>query len=145
VPTLTPSFWSRKKTPTVVAVGVAVTATTAVLLALLLKGSRPAGPVSSPGRTMAELCTALRSGDPVRGYAATASAYQHETTEREFAAKLLPSGKPAAIHCSYQVEAKPGPVTATASMTVTEGSLARSWHVSLIKANGITWQVSAIH
>lgn len=144
-PTLTPSFWSRKKTPTVVAVGVAVTATAAVLLALLLNGSRPAGPVSSPGRTMAELCTALRSGDPVRGYAATASAYQRETTEREFAAKLLTPGKPGAIRCSYQVEAKPGPATASASMTVTEGTLARSWHVTLVKANGITWQVSAIH
>jgi hypothetical protein len=36
---------------------------------------------------MAALCNALQSGDPVRGYATTTSAYQHETIEQKFAAR----------------------------------------------------------
>jgi hypothetical protein len=102
----------------------------------------PAGPTSDPARTMAALCNALQSGDPVRGYATTTCAYQHETTEQKFAAKL-PLGKTTAIRRSYRLQADPGP-TASATMTVAEGLRARSWRVTLIKANGSTWQVSTI-
>jgi hypothetical protein len=135
---------SRRKALAAAVAGVAAAASAALLAALLLKGSGPAGPVSSPARTLSDLCTALRSGDPARGYAETTSAYQHETTEREFAAKLLPPGKPAALRCSYRVQANPGPATASASMTITEGLRGHSWQVTLIKSNGTAWQVAAI-
>jgi hypothetical protein len=45
----------------------------------------------------------------------TTSAYQHETTEQKFAAKL-PLGKTTAIRRSYRPQANPGPMTASATM-----------------------------
>jgi hypothetical protein len=129
---------SRKGTAIAVAIGVAIVVITiAVLLATRLpQGPGPATPASGPASTMATMCSALKSGDPVPGYAATTSAYQHETTEQGFAAELLPLGKTAAIRCSYRLQANQSPVRASATMTVTEGHQARTWQVTLIKANG---------
>jgi hypothetical protein len=145
-PTATGGHRSRKGTATAVAIGVAIVVIAiAVLLATrLLQGPGPTGPTSDPARTMAALCNALQSGDPARGYATTTSAYQHETTEQKFAAKLLPLGKTTATRCSYRLQANPGPTTASATMTVAEGLQAHSWQVTLIKTNGSAWQVSTI-
>ncbi len=145
-PAATGGHRSRKGAATAVAIGVAVAVIAiAVLLATrLLEGAGSAGPASDPARTMAALCSALQSGDPVRGYAMTTSAYQYETTKQKFAAKLLPLGKTTAIRCSYRLRANPGPTTASAAMTVAHGLQAHTWQVTLIKANASTWQVSAI-
>ena len=44
----------------------------------------------------------------------------------------------------FRLQANPGPTTASAAMTVAEGLQAQSWLVTLIKANGRTWQVWTI-
>jgi hypothetical protein len=145
-PALMGGHRSRKRTAPLVAAGVAVVAIViaALLAARLLRGSGTAGPTSDPARTMATLCSALQSGDPARGYAVTTSAYQHETAEQKFAAELLPLGKTAAAHCSYLLKSNPGPTTANATMTVSEGSQAHSWQVALSRVTGGNWQVSTI-
>ncbi len=145
-PTATRGHRPRKGTATALAIGVAIAviAIAALLAIRLLQGPGPTGPTSDPARTMAALCNALQSGDPARGYVTTTSAYQHETTEQKFAAKLLPLGKTTAIRCSYRLQANPGPKTASATMTVAEGLQAHSWQVTLIETNGSTWQVSTI-
>jgi hypothetical protein len=145
-PTATGGHRSRKGTAAMVAVGVAVVVIAiAVLLATrLLQGPGPTSPASNPARTMTMLCNALQSGDPGHGYATTTSAYQHGTTEKKFVAELLPLGKTTPIRCTYRLHANPGPTTASAAMTVAEGPRARSWLVTLTKASGSTWRVSAI-
>jgi hypothetical protein len=147
VPVVSGERRPRKRMATATAIGVAIAVITiAVLLAIrLLQGPGPSAPASGPASTMAALCNALQSGDPARSYATTTSTYQRETTEQEFATELLPLGKTAAIQCSYHLQANPGPATASATMTVTEGHKARHWQVTLIKADGSTWQVSTIH
>jgi hypothetical protein len=136
----------RRGTPTIIAIGVAIAMITiAVLLATrLLQGPRPAEPASGPARTTAMLCTALQADDPARGYATTTTTYQHETTEQEFAATLLPLGKTTTTRCSYRLDPNPDPATASATMTITQGPHAHSWHLTLITTARGTWQVSTI-